>query len=318
MDWVFQYNPKRYDLIVELRNGTFNGWWNMRERRDMVSVGDRVYFWRAGTEAGITALGRVTSPVHELQSNFGRFAVDVSCDAIIEPPVGRSDVLGSPLLSDTAVFRGWQGTNFLLSEAQAAAIRSLLGDRVHPLRTEEHSPEKDFVSTLSEAIQRNNARVRAELRERLQSMDARAFELLVGVLLSREGYRNVAVTKYTGDQGIDARAVLDIGGGTSISVAVQAKRTKTVGSQVVQSLRGSVTNHEIGLLITSGSFTSGAMSEARMPGKAPIGLIDGSALIDLMVKHNVGISEERFLALRLRPEHLDADGLSLDAPTEER
>ena len=44
MDWVFQYNPKRYDLLQKLRHGDYNGWWNMRERRDEVAVGDPVFF----------------------------------------------------------------------------------------------------------------------------------------------------------------------------------------------------------------------------------------------------------------------------------
>lgn len=313
MEWVFQYNPRRYDLLEKLRNGTFNGWWNMRERRDTVNVADRVYFWQSGSDAALTVVGHVTSPAYSRESDFGKFAVDVMCDAVLEKPIRREEVLAIPELADVAVFRGWQGTNLLLSEAQGAALRTVVGARTRITLRDEGVHNLDSVATLGEAIARNNGRVKAELREIMQSMEARGFELLVRAVLLALGYRDVAVTQYIGDKGIDARGIFDIGGGTPVAVAVQAKRTKTVDRPVVQSLRESLTTHELGLLVTSGVFTAGAIEEARAPAKTPIGLIDGAKLIEIMTERGIGVSEKKFLALQLHRDQLTLEYLSADS-----
>ncbi len=44
-----------------------------------------------------------------------------------------------------------------------------------------------------------------------------------------------------------------------------------------------------GLLITTGTFTSGARAEASRDGAPPIDLIDGEALCDLLKKYDLGV-----------------------------
>jgi EVE domain len=83
VEWVFQYNPRRFDqLRAQARSAS--DWWSMKQNRDMVSVGDRVFFWRSGTDAALTAVGHVISPVYERESQFGTFAVDVRFDQNVE------------------------------------------------------------------------------------------------------------------------------------------------------------------------------------------------------------------------------------------
>jgi len=64
MDWIFQANPKRYDLAAALSRGVDRNW-SMNQGRNIVSPGDRVFFWEAGAEARLLAVGHVTSPVYE-------------------------------------------------------------------------------------------------------------------------------------------------------------------------------------------------------------------------------------------------------------
>lgn len=61
---------------------------------------------------------------------------------------------------------------------------------------------------LGGAIDEKNAEVRKQLRGVLAEMDPRAFEVLIGQLLSALGFEEVEVTKYSGDGGIDLRARL--------------------------------------------------------------------------------------------------------------
>lgn len=311
MNWVFQYNPRRFDQLKR-RDAGSSDWWSMKQNRDIVSAGDRVFFWRSGPEAGLTMVGRVISPVYERESQFGDFAVDVQFDAEIDPVLTREEVRQVSALSDAAIFQGWQGTNFRLRDDQAAALESILAGRLRGVSSVSTTAAYGNLQELSEAINRSNHRVKAELRKLVQDMDPRAFEFLVRRVLVALGYQNVVVTRYSGDKGIDATAVFHVGGATPVDVAVQAKRTSTVDRPTVQNLRGSLTSRQLGLIVTSGTFTSSAVVEAQEAGKVPIGLIDGSKLLEHMIAHGIGVREKAFPALSLFPESLTLDELNAD------
>ena len=70
----------------------------------------------------------------------------------------------------------------------------------------------------------------------------------------------------------------------------QAKRWKrNVQAPIVQQVRGSLGAHEQGCIVTTSDFSSGAREEARKMDKAPIALIDGKELINLMLEYEVGV-----------------------------
>lgn len=46
-DWIFQANPKRYDVLAAAGERT-DSRWSMKVHRDKVAVGDRVWFLIAG------------------------------------------------------------------------------------------------------------------------------------------------------------------------------------------------------------------------------------------------------------------------------
>jgi hypothetical protein len=56
MDWLFQCNPRRYDLAAFLDSGGTHEDWSMNQGRNLVSPEDRVFFWQAGEEARLLAL----------------------------------------------------------------------------------------------------------------------------------------------------------------------------------------------------------------------------------------------------------------------
>nr|MBP7206026.1 EVE domain-containing protein [Candidatus Cloacimonadota bacterium] len=57
--WVFQANPKMYDLIGALREGSVSRW-KVNAHRDKIHIGDKVILWATGTDAGCYALAEVT------------------------------------------------------------------------------------------------------------------------------------------------------------------------------------------------------------------------------------------------------------------
>ena len=91
------------------------------------------------------------------------------------------------------------------------------------------------------------------------------------------------------DGGIDVRGTLLISGAVRIKMAVQVKRWKAnVQRPIVQQVRGSLDTHEQGLIVTTSSFSRGAIREANEPNKTPVALMNGEQLAALMMEYNMG------------------------------
>lgn len=79
-------------------------------------------------------------------------------------------------------------------------------------------------SGLALQIDRHNADIRRQLREKLLTLSPSEFEELIGQLLTKLGFADVFVTGRSGDGGIDARGTLVVGDVIRTRMAVQAKR----------------------------------------------------------------------------------------------
>ncbi len=161
--------------------------------------------------------------------------------------------------------------------------------------------------TISDAIEDANKATKEKLRDLLYKMPPRAFELLVGDLLSEAGYEDVEVTARSGDEGIDVRARLTAGGIADVNAAIQVKRynKKNVQAPTIRELRGSLDPDEIGVVITTSDFSSGAKEEAQKASRTPIKLIGGSDLVELLVQHSVGVNRRQLEVLELSAKVLD-------------
>ncbi len=144
------------------------------------------------------------------------------------------------------------------------------------------------------AIKTYNDAQTAELRKRLESMHPFRFEALIRDLLEAMDYEDVIVTKQTGDKGVDVVANYQFGI-TEIKEVVQVKRHKNnITRPVLDQLRGALPYHGAlrGTIITTSGFAKGCKDAALFPGAAPITLIDGDKLIELLLKHGVGIKKK--------------------------
>ena len=132
------------------------------------------------------------------------------------------------------------------------------------------------------------------LRERLENMDPFAFEQLVCDLLTEMGYEDVEVTQPSNDKGVDVKAVAQFGI-TTINEVIQVKRHQAnVQRPVLDMLRGSLHRFKAqkGTIITIGDFAKGAKDSAFELGAAPITLINGDTLIDLLIQHEIGVKKK--------------------------
>ena len=145
------------------------------------------------------------------------------------------------------------------------------------------------------------------LRERLENMHPYRFEMLIKDLLEAMDYEDVVVTKQSGDKGVDVVANYHFGI-TQIKEVVQVKRHKAnITRPVLDQLRGVLPLHGAirGTIITIGGFAKGCIDAAVFPGAPPITLIDGSTLIELLVKHEVAVKKKPHALFEIEESYFD-------------
>lgn len=149
-----------------------------------------------------------------------------------------------------------------------------------------------------------NEKQKEELRKILEIMDPYRFEHLIKDLLEAMGYEEVTVTSQTGDKGVDVVAKIQFGI-TNITEVVQVKRYKgNINRQMIDQLRGALPYHRAirGTLITLSDFTKGSKDAAVFSGAAPITLINGKKLVELLFEHEIGISKQEITLYRVDEE----------------
>ncbi|MDQ2784136.1 MAG: restriction endonuclease [Chloroflexota bacterium] len=140
------------------------------------------------------------------------------------------------------------------------------------------------------------------LLNELLAIPPSGFERLCQRLLRESGFTKVEVTGRSGDGGIDGIGVLRISL-LSFQVFFQCKRYKgSVGAEEVRSFRGAMVGRtDKGLLITTGTYTSGAKKEATRDGAPVIDLIDGDQLCILLKDLKLGVSTQQVEEVSIDP-----------------
>jgi restriction system protein len=150
-------------------------------------------------------------------------------------------------------------------------------------------------------VQQND--VRQRLHDTLNEMDPFKVEVLIQRLLQAMDYENVEVTSRSGDGGVDVVADIEVGI-TPVREVVQVKRRRgNIQRRILDELRGSLHRFDAtrGTIITTGGFSSGARSAAFERGAAPITLIDGERLVDLLIEHEIGVRKRSLQLVEFEP-----------------
>jgi len=152
--------------------------------------------------------------------------------------------------------------------------------------------EKEPRGIFKEIRDKNNA-VKRTLLKSLLNMSPFAFEELIGEVLRHLGFENIIVTRKTGDGGIDVMGELVVAGTIKNNICVQVKRwNNNVQRGNISELRGSLRPHQTGLFITTSDFSKPAIHEANDPYKAPISLINGMELVEMLCTFGIGVTSE--------------------------
>ena len=141
--WVFQANPKKWDVDAALQSLTVIRWL-VNQHRNEIRRGDRVFLWRSGPEAGVVATCNVLAdpaPLADDKESYryrledamfagDRLRVPLAVDKVLlRRPILRKALLWNHELEGMAILRRPQGTNFPLEPAEASALERLAAER---------------------------------------------------------------------------------------------------------------------------------------------------------------------------------------------
>ena len=301
--WVFQANPRRFDLLQALQDGGTE-MWSVNQHRQDIQPGDRVWFRLTGPGAGVYAVGQVTSLPRPEANEFGDWQVDVTFESRIDPPLLRAESDTDPVLSATSALAGLMGTNLALPAEADTRLEEVTEDRLIPIAGQE-PPARLLERKLNLDAARIAEQVEQDLLEHLRGLSPARFEELCALYLRVLGCEDVKVVGAAtagslGDGGMDVTGTLAQAGLPAVRLAVQAKRvTGGVGPNVVTQLRGSIPPGTYGIVITTGHFTRAAIAEADRADRNTIKLVDGPELAHVLAESGIGVKSTTISVPRL-------------------
>ena len=165
---------------------------------------------------------------------------------------------------------------------------------------------------MSAAFLQSRTETREALRHALETMEFAAFERIMKSLLYKSGYLSVHLIgrnhkrgrTHRGGLDITARSVTELSSALTIAQVKQYKRV--VSRRFVDELRGAMLRigAEQGLLLTLSKFSRVAHSAAKESSVAPVKLIEGDEILDLLFAYRIGVSESNGI-WRLNEQYLD-------------
>lgn len=138
--WLFQANPKQFNLAEDVRKRSpgDSETWVVTRYAEWMAAGARVLLWQGGADAGIYAVGTLTGEAEEQEGSHPYknwdskrkwSQVPFRYDAILSKPLLKSELKDDEVLSELAVLKAPQGTNFEVEEDQWERIVELLEER---------------------------------------------------------------------------------------------------------------------------------------------------------------------------------------------
>ncbi|PIR49487.1 restriction endonuclease [Candidatus Peregrinibacteria bacterium CG10_big_fil_rev_8_21_14_0_10_54_7] len=174
--------------------------------------------------------------------------------------------------------------------------------KAHPKEVEPEEAEEPTESTThSITLEQSESNATAGIEEYIRDLNAYDFQDLVAALLRAMGFYIPFVAPRGKDGGVDIVAYKDPLGAQPPRIKVQVKhRQEKCGPQTVRELLGVIRKEgEVGLIVSSGGFTTDAIVEMQ---KSPVHIeaIDLSNLISLWQEHYTKLEEEDKKLLPLR------------------
>ena len=143
--WIFQTNPKRYNILSALRDTKLDEkYWLVNRYKKEIGKGDIALIWMSGKEAGIYAVSEITSDpliiyansadekywVNEEDKGKKQLRVKIKIkNKFLGNPIFRRDLKNIEGLKDLSILKFSQGTNFPVSNMEWRTIKGLMNQK---------------------------------------------------------------------------------------------------------------------------------------------------------------------------------------------
>jgi restriction system protein len=151
--------------------------------------------------------------------------------------------------------------------------------------SQENSPQ-DLIDTGFQTIEEQ---VKGDLLTKLKTIDPYYFQKVILLLLDKMGYGDFIETPKSGDGGIDGVIKQDKLGLDKIYIQAKRYTENKVREGDIRNFIGAMSRDaNKGIFVTTSTFDEKALHKARDASQKII-TIDGHALVELMLKHGVGV-----------------------------
>lgn len=187
-------------------------------------------------------------------------------------------------------------TRYFVVQADGRYALLSVPEKIEPEQRREKSSEllglRPSASNLRKLHQAYEQDIRRRVLHQLTQLEPSAFERFSRRLLEAYGFENMKVSRVrtARDGGIDGHGHLKLGV-AQMNVAFQCKKWEgAVGRPEIDRFRGAIQGaYEQGIFFTTSRFTPEAKAASFKSGAVPVVLIDGSAIVDLMIERSLGI-----------------------------
>ncbi|SDU62608.1 restriction endonuclease [Desulfobacula phenolica] len=167
---------------------------------------------------------------------------------------------------------------------------------VSKTKIEADASPQDLIDSGFEQIERE---IKDELLSKLKEVDPYAFEKMILRLLKKMGYGDFIETAKSGDGGIDGIINEDQLGLEKIYIQAKRYSENKVRETDIRNFIGAMSGDTTkGIFVTTSSFDEKAKVKAR-DAHHKIILLDGSKLVDLMHKFNVGVQTKSYYEVKV-------------------
>ncbi|SRR6266851_1881298 len=192
------------------------------------------------------------------------------------------------------LYHQWKASRAEEGEAKFELVEAVsASDRVEAT-VEERSVEQTFEEAEDQAWD--------EIKRYVQQLSPYDLQGLIGSLLQAMGHHLAWNSPPGKDGGVDLIAYTDPLGIRAPRIKVQVKRHKDpVGVEALRAFLALLGDEDVGLFVSTGGFTTDALTLARSQEKRKITLIDLDRLLDLWIEHYKALDEIAKRRLPLRP-----------------
>ncbi len=173
---------------------------------------------------------------------------------------------------------------------QSSIDNGYVANETLPLLDSQEASPQDLIDSGFDQIERA---VKSELLAKLKEVDPYYFEKIILILLNKMGYGDFVETTKSADGGIDGIINEDQLGLEKIYIQAKRYAENKVRETDIRNFIGAMSGDtRKGIFVTTSTFDEKAKTKARDAHHTII-LLDGSKLVDLMHKFNVGVQTKR-------------------------